>query len=142
MIYLAPDLAAGGMAPSGPNFGMAQAIGSVIDTDLSIDYANPTLVSFSVPYPLAQTVLSGTTDSAFRVILESGTSNIVWSNNDGAPAGIGADTQAIYNSNDGVGSTLQGALLMQVETPEPLSIAILGVGLAGLGVARRRARKH
>ncbi len=58
-------------------------------------------------------------------------------------SGTGAAAEFYTNNGTTYPSASSGnnPLVMTVETPEPVSLAILGVGLAGLGYARSR-RKH
>lgn len=57
---------------------------------------------------------------------------------------IGVDTQSFYADSavtaDVGGSSSNFPFVMQVDAPEPVSIALLGVGLAGIGWARSRRK--
>src|SRR3954469_2165907 len=81
IIYLAPDLGPTLTAPNGPNFGKLEMVGQVSENSLSTDFHNPTDVSFWISPLLAEKILSETYASEFWVVLETGTSSIVWSNN-------------------------------------------------------------
>lgn len=73
------------------------------------------------------------------------TDGINWSYN-AADTGVNSEGQFSYSDaagayNDATGGTPPGAFELQVDAPEPASIAILGAAMAGLGYVRRRVAK-
>jgi hypothetical protein len=60
--------------------------------------------------------------------------------NDGTGTGV-SSTNNYVGGNTNLVSGSNKPLLMSVEAPEPVSLAILGVGLAGLGYARSRRKQ-
>jgi PEP-CTERM motif len=146
MVYLAPDVGPSGSpgVPVSPDLTLPVLIGSVLDSALSTTIGQPSLVSFQIPDSVAGAILSETFNNEFWVIVADGTlghaAEGVWYFDNGDPSGLGADAQAHGNGASGiVGNDIgTGPYLMTVQTPEPLSIAVLGVGLAGLGYVRRR----
>jgi hypothetical protein len=149
MVYLAPNAGPSGTPgePVSPDFNLQVLIGSVVDSALSTTIGQPSLVSFQIPESVASTILSETFNNEFWVIVADGTpghaADGAWYFNNGAPSGLGTDGQAHSNGLSGVmgNDAATGPYLMTVQTPEPVSIAVLGVGLAGLGYVRRRRNR-
>jgi hypothetical protein len=150
MVYLAPDdgtLSALGV-PGGPDLALPILIGSVLDSALSRTIGQPSLVSFQIPDSVAGTILSETFNNEFWVIVADGTlghaANGIWYFDNGDPTGLGTDGQAHGNGLLGVvaNDVGSGPYLMAVQTPEPVSTAVMGVGLAGLGYVRRRRNRN
>lgn len=140
LVYLEPDTGPANQAPTGPLLNPAFLIGSVSDDVLSTTDV-PSIINFTVAPSIAEQVLSETAADEFWVVLDFNGSNDVWYTNDGSPVGLGAAGQAHY-TDGAVGFNVEGdgPYLMAVQTPEPVSIALLGIGLLGLGAARHRAR--
>jgi len=148
MVYLAPDQGPAGTSgvALGPNLTDKILLGSVSAAGLSTDPGHPTQYSVGIPFATATTIASETFNREYWVVVIFNGSDVVWSYTDSQPiGGIGLAGQAFYNDIPGgpAFNPIGGALTpygLRVATPEPFSIALLGVGLAGLGVARRRSR--
>jgi hypothetical protein len=154
-VFLVPDSGTGGgtglagtpaYSPGGPAFSSftnAHLIGTVADAALT---TTPSLVSLWVGAPTIAPVTTATSNQEYWVALVlSGSSSGEWEFNSGAPGGLGSAGQAFFNNFSGTASTSlvgpggNGAYDMIVATPEPMTIAVLGIGLAGLGYVRRRS---
>lgn len=152
LVYLVPD--SGGSSPgvasyptiedaSGNFTGFAGSgallLGTVTSAQLT---STPTLVSFSLPTAFA------TSNAEYWIVLDEldqASSSISWSYEaDGS--GIGTAGQAFFNNVGDPNITpvmdVDGVYQMVVNTPEPATFAILGAGLVGIGVIRRRKAKQ
>jgi hypothetical protein len=150
--YLVPSVTVGGL-PS-PDLNLSDeiaALGTINDSSL------PSISATSIyqNYALAVASLSAVSladGTQYWVLLEPAAgSNIAWGLNT-APNGsdIGTTGQYAYSGVNGSGDASypidgsvggNGPLELIVSTPEPATAALLGVGLGGLGFARRRAAK-
>ena len=144
-VYLVPDDGSGGSdgiaglptITSSPTYAFtsyagAETIGTVADSSLTTTPALVTLTANAIP----------TADDEYWVVLdETGSTSILWSY-ELAGGGTGTSGQASFGNF--AGGNLEpsgdggGAYSMQVDAPEPASLGILGVGIAGLGYLRRR----
>jgi hypothetical protein len=150
--YLVSSLTVGGVPA--PNLDLTAPIGSLgtINESLLPDVTTNGGIFQQVSLSLANLAASLTDGTEYWVLLEPQTnSELIWgSNGSVAPSDVGATSEYSYSSafgtpdssyanNNGQGI---GPFDMIVSTPEPTTAALLGVGLAGLGYARRRvARK-
>ena len=142
-----PTFTSGSPFPTFGSFTGALALATVNDADLT---ANPQLVTVSLPSAFASP-----NDEYWIALVEAGNSSIEWSYNDGAS---GADptwagqSSFFFNTTGGVlGPNTVGDIAgledgvgpyaMLVTVPEPMSIALLGAGIAGIGYVRRRGQK-
>jgi len=123
-------------------FANAAPVGTISDASIAV---TPTLVSLPVAASTIAAVTAKTFDDEYWLALVlSGNSSAEWNYNSGTPAGFGTTGQAFFNNFDGGGSTSisSGAYELIVSTPEPMTIAVLWVGMAGLGYVRRRHLKR
>jgi len=147
MVYLTPDIGPSDVAgvPSGPDLANAVQIGSISDSALSTIIGTPSLITFSVPTAVSDALVAATFNNELWVVAVgqqtgSPASDAYWYFNDGTVMGVGADGQAHGNPLQGVmfNTLSEGPYQLTVEqVPEPISIAIMGIGLAGLGIVRR-----
>lgn len=144
MVYLVADDGTGnanGVAGA-PDFGNIQLIGKIADSLISNeDTGIPSIFTFT---DVANTLAASTQNDEYWIVIDFGTyaSSAEWVYNSDA-SGIGTSYQAAYSdANGGVyptnGTGFAGPFALEVNTPEPASIALLGGALVGIGFLRRR----
>jgi hypothetical protein len=115
-------------------------IGAVLDSTLSQDATNPTLVSFGISGSTLAQLSVGNNEYWIGIILEDG-SSAEWSTTSEDP-GIGTNGQSYFDdAGNSFGNSYDlsfGEPELTVQAPEPATLAIIGSGLFGLGVFRRR----
>jgi hypothetical protein len=157
-VFLVPDNGTGTLGVAGSptaafssgvfsSFTGAQLLGVIKDSSLATSGSGATLTSLAVSPAITSP------NNEYWIGLVPGTgSSADWyfgSANDG----LGVAGQSSFFANTpsrGGGSTTQtnaslvggGPYDLIVSTPEPASLAILGVGLAGIGYVRRRSRRQ
>ena len=154
MVYLVPDVGGGspGVAStpqfSAGGFTNAQLIGTVLASSLT---NSPSTVSFNIDRSVFAAVSPFTSNDEYWIgVLPSSSdpqvANGAWVYNDGSVQGTGYAGQFSWVYVGGTGFAVSnlplnaggGPYEMSLTVPEPMSLAIVGVGLAGLGVVRRR----
>jgi hypothetical protein len=154
-VFLVPDNGTGSLGVAGSptaafssgvfsSFTGAQLLGSIQDSSLATTGSGATLVSLAV----SPAITSPNNEYWVGLVPGSG-SSADWyfgSANDG----LGVAGQSNFFANTAGGSTTQtnaslvggGPYDLIVSTPEPASLSILGVGLAGIGYFRRRGTRQ
>jgi hypothetical protein len=146
-----PTFTSGSPFPTFGSFTGALVLATINDSALT---AAPQLVTVSLPSAFAST-----NDEYWIALVEGRDSSIEWSYSDGAsgadPTWVG-QSSFFFNTTgtsdySGFGANtvsdiagLEGGFgpyALLVTVPEPMSIALLGAGIAGLGFVRRRGQK-
>ena len=156
MVYLVPDSGGGspGVATT-PQFTLAgftnaQLVGTVLASSLT---NNPSTVSFSIDRSVFAAVSPFTSNDEYWIgilpsSIDPSQANGAWVYNDASVEGVGYAGQSswVYVNGSGAFTVTNlplnaggGPYEMSLTVPEPMSLAIVGVGLAGLGVVRRRS---
>jgi PEP-CTERM motif len=153
VIYLAPDTGPAGtpgtaIAPqftAPTSFTNAAVIATVADSTLTSTAAQYT---FTITQSTYDAVSPETFNNEYWIaVVPTANSDAEWAYNNATTAGIGYSGQSSFVYFDGASYVIPvlplngdgyGPYFMSVEVPEPVSLTILGVGLAGLGVVRRR----
>lgn len=134
---------------NGFQFTGSQQIGTILDSSLAQSGGQPSLVSFT----FRPTITTSNNEWWIGIVGGAG-SSLNWSYEE-TGTGIGLANQAnfyYYNTGSGsntftssidpdIGGANGGAYGMIVTTSEPMSIAVIGAALTGLGVVRRRSGK-
>jgi hypothetical protein len=115
-------------------------IGTVSDSALSQDSTKPTLVSFWISGATLAKLSAGNDEYWIGIALD-GDSSIEWSTTAEDP-GIGTSGQGYFDTAGNSYGTYYdlsfGGPEMTVQAPEPATLAVIGTGLFGLGLFRRR----
>lgn len=119
----------------------ASLLGTVSDSSLANTTVGSSTVSFNVLPTLVTAAAATTANNEYWVALvASGNSSFNWYYNANG-SGIGTTGQSYFNNVGGTLSTSAdstGAYQLQVTTPEPTTLAVLGASLAGFGYLRRK----
>jgi hypothetical protein len=156
LVYLVPNNATPSLnipSSSGLTLTGATKLGAILDSSLGTtpgDAALPIYASLGVgTFWIA---LVDGTDTSNGGVAGSSSGAVWWragdmigidvGNNGGGSCGINTDcglfNAHVHPSASVIASTTTAAFEMQINTPEPASLALLGAGMAGLGFVRRR----
>jgi hypothetical protein len=146
-VYLAADDGSGSTNNNGvagsPVLSGKQELGVISDASLSTHAALVTLFLSA-----SNAIVSSTQNQEYWIVLAGNASSVAWYFNvDANQTGVGTGGQAFYFDNGSdpaltiTVSDSPNPYAMIVDTPEPGALAILGAGLATLGLVRRRARR-
>jgi hypothetical protein len=131
-VYLVPDTGSG----AGP--GMAGAPGAISGSQLIATVADSTLSTTEAVQRFDVTSTISTANNEYWVALVTNAgSSVDWSWNSGSGY-VGAAGQEYYNTTGGVDTITDSPYSATVAAPEPADLAVLGIGLIGLSIARRR----
>jgi hypothetical protein len=124
-------------------------LGTIADSSLT---STPTVQSLSISSSAFSTISGLTSNQEYWIGISVGDGSGEWAYDPALAEGIGYAGQnnfAFITANDPPGTTYPdlplseglGPYQLTVAVPEPISLSIMGVGLIGLGVARRRAAR-
>ena len=118
----------------------ASLIGTIADSSLATSGVGSSLISLNVSSAAEAAVAATTKNNEYWIALVGSSSSFDWAYN-GNANGVGTAGQSFFNNYGGTLGTVSdtaGPYQFQVSTPEPTTLAIMGVGLAGIGYFRRR----
>jgi hypothetical protein len=147
LVYLFGDSGSAGTpgVATGPDFANMSPIGIIPDSALNETTTGvPTLVTLA---DISTFLPNGTVNDEYWIGLDfvSDNSSGEWVYNTDA-TGVGTAGQSAYTDNIGdiyaLDGSVQGAFGVIVNTPEPMTVALLGGALTGLGVFRSRRKKQ
>lgn len=124
------------------SFKNASLIGAIADSTLATTGLGTSIVSLTVAATSVAAVAATTTNNEYWIglVASSAGSSFDWYFN-GNANGTGTAGQAFFNNYGGAVGSLSdagGPYQLQVSTPEPTTLAVLGASLAGFGYFRRR----
>ncbi len=141
-VFVTTDIGSGpeGVA-SQPDFGGLTQIGTILDSQLSAVRSTVTLPWVANPF-----AIGGVPFGEYWIVVTSngdtgGADNpVTWYTIVAGTDGIGnvGQASAVDGLSNGKPNLTFGAFELTVDAPEPASIALLGAGMAGIGLARRR----
>jgi len=163
LVYLVPDSGLNQPTHSGTQLLGATLLGTILDSALPMPDAAPCsfepgtltknkcgtslLLNYNIPVGGNYWIsLVNGTDTNNGGVAAPGTSNNAewWRSGDQLGLGTPGEFNSHVNAAGNLTSTnlfASGQFEVQINTPEPASMALLGAGLLGLGLARRRKNK-
>ncbi|HET6607289.1 MAG TPA: PEP-CTERM sorting domain-containing protein [Rhodopila sp.] len=150
MVYLVPNAGGSSGIFGTPDFTSEFLLGTILDSELAptsyvASHGGATATGSVVTLFQSVPVSFETANDEYWLIVKWGngsSAELYWDTND---SGIGTPGQGIYylyGDTDPVASDVDGTYAIAVSAPEPTTLAILGCGLVGIGLARRRASRN